>query len=316
MDLVTELNQLFVDRKWCQLLTTLNQNSVPHTDTCLKFILTHLKELIDKVNLPSFMSIISLLTDISSHLSLVEQVIFLLNGIEYKSVEQEECAFIARLNYDILTYKTHSKVYEYFKIKIPDSAKERFYCLVYLYFDHVNDFNMSYKYLSLYLDTLSDKNDVFYKKKKEFLTNKLAEIALKAENVYSFDDILPKLSDSDLKSLVLAYNTGDINYVNNTNHSFPKEKVYLISLVKLCVYKKSITVKEISDFLQINYSDSLFLIFKALGKELIKGYYDGKTNQLYLFKSINKSMNDNDIKEMKIRFGEWRNKVIKQMNKN
>lgn len=313
MDLTSELNRHFIDRKWCQLLLSIQKNCTTHTDICLSFITTHLKELFDKSDIISLTNLISLITDITSQVSLVESMLKHFDSLEFKSLEQEESAFITKLNYDILTFKSNSKIYEYFKCKIPVSAEERFYYLMYLYFDYVDDSDQCYKYLALYCDKLKEKEDDYYKEKRVFLCNKLGELALKAEDVYYFDDILINITDPELKTAVMAYSNGNIDLVKKSKHTYALEKAYLISLVKLCVYKKSISLKEISDALLLDYENCLFYMYKALGKGLIKGYYNGKNNQLYLYKSINKAVSESDIKEMKSRFEEWRIKVNEQI---
>ncbi|KCZ80911.1 hypothetical protein H312_01684 [Anncaliia algerae PRA339] len=316
MDLLSELNRYFVERKWCQLLELLHKKCFSDTETCVNFIINNYSELLSKTHLHTLSNIISLITDISPNHSLLKTGIDYLNSIEFRSTEQEEALLTFNLNNEIINYKDNRNVYEYLKIKILDSCKERFYLLMFLYFDHSMDYTQAYKYLTLYLECLNLKKEFekkYYEERKKILYNNLAGIALYSEDVYSFDNILTELEESELKSLVYAYNIGDINYVNSKEHSFPKEKVYLISLVKLTVYKRSISLNEISSFLKLDIKDVLFLVFKSLGKGLIKGYYNGKDNELYLHKSINKAMNEEEIKEMKSKFEDWRNKVSKEI---
>lgn len=313
MNLTEELDKYFIERKWCQVLNLLHTASFTNQQAVIDFINSKFPDLITKCHTPSFVKILSVITDINPNPLLLQKVIKYFDSIEYKTKEQEESSLVVHLDYDIVNFKNNNKVYDYLQNWIPDSAKERFFLLLFLYFNDSKDFSQAYKFLQKYLEKLDKKKEDFYEKRKKEFGIKLAEVALKAEDVFSFDDILPKLENSELKNLLMAYNSGNIKFVMESNHPFPKEKVLLIALVKLTVYRRSISLEEVSSSLKLSNQEVLFLVFKSLGKKLLTGYYDGKKKEIFLYKSINKAINDEEIREMKNKFTEWRRKVKKEI---
>ncbi len=138
--------------------------------------------------------------------------------------------------------------------------------------------------------------------------------------------------NENLKNVFLSFQEGNFNQVLKYKKTIidlihelvtPKyfeeyetaifEKVYLINIANTCFRNedKSIAFSTLTTQLNINEITLVNFLLKALGTEMISGWIDSE-KQKFFFNGVSpKGLSLDDIENMKQKFIDWRNKVLK-----
>lgn len=304
------LDELLKKRHWCQLLQTINENIVAEYTSIKEFIIENIEIIVTKTHPTTLADIFTIVCDTKKEDTLLICARKVYEGLEVTNEELEEAKLINEINIDIINVMNNiedsdleRRVYGYRKDGQTVFVTVRLNRLLFLYYEKNSDYDQAYFYLKKYIESGYSSYEL------REMVNKLATFALKSENVFFFFDLIPYIDMIDEAKLIMAYNEGDINYVVKNCKDFSTEKVYLISFLNICSQKKHVSFNEIAHSLKLSEEESLVLIFKALGKGLVKGYVDGEHKMLYINSVKPKMLKTAEIEEMKMRFMEWRAKV-------
>lgn len=296
----------FEARKWFQLLSALQ--SEKDIDCAISFMKMHAAILVQKTHPPTLSKLLSKITDLRPDLELLLRMEKELELIPIRNNEQEEALVLVRINkYMLMLDEAEFQIYEYKKRMHRPYIQTRLNKLFYLYYERTGDMDQAYGALRDYMESCPENENM------RALANKLAYFALISDEIYSFEEVMKYLSHVDRKDLLLAYNSGDVKYVLKSCREFSSEKIYLISFLNMCRMKPVLSLREISEQLELDDESVLFLVMKALGKGLVRGHLDGDTRTFHMNSVVSRALDEDGIRTMKERFAAWRIRVAEAL---
>jgi hypothetical protein len=244
-------------------------------------------------------------------------------------LEIKKCEYLIDSN---VLCEVEKKIYEWKPLPMNKKASKMYHKICYKYYEIIGNNEDGFDSLIKYLDLLNIEEG----EKTSNLAGKLVRFALLNKCVYNFTSvalhpIFPHLSDEGLKAIFLAYQNGDIHFVENNlsvieerfpgYSSFLKEKIYLVALVNMSFYKAGgkLYFDEIQARLGIKEELVICILLKALGLNLIRGRINGEKRgringekKIITFTHVlPRVLSIEELKEMKKKFTQWRIKVNK-----
>lgn len=161
--------------------------------------------------------------------------------------------------------------------------------------------------------------------KKVYDIEKLIRLSMISTNFFDFAAISSYKEFNDfegcpLKELFIHFQEGNIENIsekdilkilNINNISHIKEKMYILNIMKICFNseQKFILLDHLASVLNIDQMVVIKLILRALGLKVISGWIDSDKKMLFFDYVLPRALNQDEMKNMRSKFIEWRNRV-------
>lgn len=202
-------------------------------------------------------------------------------------------------------------------LNLNEENKQKLYYLAYNFYEKVENWNNCVSFaFKCNLDNIN--------------MNDLCRYAIISTSFFDFSRIIQceKFStvDKEIQTFLKSMVSGNLArkgnftipaFVGNEYNAIVKEKIFLIEIINLCQHcaiQKCISFQALITDLNLKDSKSLiFLLMKALGKDLITGWIDSEKEMFYFDKFMPRELSEEDVAALKNTFVELRSRLRKTL---
>ncbi|KAM0687470.1 26S proteasome non-ATPase regulatory subunit 13 [Conglomerata obtusa] len=328
-------DRLYKEKLWFDLSTHIISSSKQHPDDSLNAFKSYILPNTTKIHPTTFVNttitLSNFLPPVKSQ-ELINTVIEIFEKIQYPNTDHTRALTLLRIKYNenciFLGETNHveSFIYDQKSLSMDRPTRCAFYKMCYFFYEKESNIEELYIYLKKYID-MDDKNESLYVDTPALQAYKLVRAALLSKDVYAFVEvstsrIFPHLQDEKLNVLFDRVKSGDYVYVNEHEDEvnemlsgafrFVREKVYLVAFVNVCFYsEKEISFESVKHLLCVEREFVLYLIIKAMGKNLVKGTVDGEKEVLKINYVMPRILSEEDLCELKNKYENWKGRICK-----